>query len=129
MLTASATGYQAGTSTVSVQNIGINLGVSFGDCAAGANSNRHVSLSREAPSGGITVSLSSTANATVSPAQVVIPEGEAFSSTPVRITAVAQGSATVIATGPGLTAASVSVSICHQHSSGWLAGNSVAKHN
>ncbi|MGA2600863.1 MAG: PKD domain-containing protein, partial [Bryobacteraceae bacterium] len=72
-----------------------------------------ISLSSAAPTGGVTVTLSSTdtTTLTISPATVTIAAGSTTPSTQPTITGVAVGSATINASAPGYTSSSLLVPV------------------
>ena len=70
----------------------------------GGTANYQVSIPITAPTGGVTVTLTSSNPAVVSvPASFVIPAGATTASVPPKITGVGIGSATITASAPGFT--------------------------
>jgi hypothetical protein len=100
-VTATGNGYAPDT-----QNVAFNITISANPASttinAGQTADVNVTLSANAPTGGITLNLSgnNTAVATV-PAQLTIPAGQ--SSTTLTVTAVAAGSTSLSITGPANT--------------------------
>ncbi|HXS96501.1 MAG TPA: PKD domain-containing protein [Candidatus Limnocylindrales bacterium] len=72
-----------------------------------------VTLGTAAPSGGVTVALSSTdtTKLTISPASVTIPQGQTTPATQPTITGVDYGTASINATAPGYTSATTAVNV------------------
>ena len=104
-LTATATGYQSGQTSVNVDAISLNT-----DPAADLVMNEELSrtvrvqLSKAAPQGGITVSVvsQSTAIAAVSPAEVFVPTGQIYATVPVTVNALTKGKTAIDISAPGL---------------------------
>ncbi|WP_133248146.1 hypothetical protein [Comamonas sp. JNW] len=104
-LTATATGYQSGQTSVNVDAISLNT-----DPAADLVMNEELSrtvrvqLSKAAPQGGITVSVVSQnpAVAAVSPAEVFVPTGQIYATVPVTVNALTKGKTAIDITAPGL---------------------------
>jgi hypothetical protein len=102
-LTASASGYLAGTAQVTATNSLISLG-QLTTVAPGQTSTIALNLGVTAPAGGVTVSLTSsnTAAATVTQS-VFIPAGFKIGAINPQITGVAFGTTTITASAPGFS--------------------------
>ncbi|MGE8493286.1 hypothetical protein, partial [Comamonas sp.] len=104
-LTATATGYQSGQTSVNVDAISLNT-----DPAADLVMNEELSrtvrvqLSKAAPQGGITVSVVSQhpAIAAVSPAEVFVPTGQIYATVPITVNALTKGKTAIDISAPGL---------------------------
>ncbi len=114
---ATAAGHQAASLPVTVEAVAIGLGspsVSSVSIPQGMSRKYAVTLSRPAPVGGVTVSLgmSNTAVATVSPTTVTIAQGETSGGVvQVELLAVEKGSTTLTASGEGLSSRVVPVTV------------------
>jgi len=113
-LTASAAGYQAASSTVLVDAIAIHTEPQ-GDITTNAGLGRtlRVLLSKAAPPGGITMVVASSApdTAAVSPAQIVVPQGQVYATSPITIQGLAAGQAQISVSAPGLPASTFTVTV------------------
>ena len=104
-LQASASGYQAAQATVRVDAIGIdiepggNLALSIDQVLT-----RRVILSKAAPPGGVIVKVASAdpAIATVSPAEVFVPQGQILGLVPLTVKGIGLGTAAINLSAPGL---------------------------
>ena len=104
-LTATATGYQSGQTSVNVDAISLNT-----DPAADLVMNEELSrtvrvqLSKAAPQGGITVSVVSQhpAIAAVSPAEVFVPTGQIYATVPITVNVLTKGKTAIDISAPGL---------------------------
>ncbi len=102
-LTASATGYLAGTTQVTATNSLISLG-QLPTVAPGQTSTIALSLGVVAPAGGVTVSLTSSNTATATITQsVFIPAGFKIGAINPQITGLAFGTTTLTASAPGFS--------------------------
>ncbi|WP_218017376.1 hypothetical protein, partial [Hydrogenophaga taeniospiralis] len=114
---ATAAGHQAASLPVTVETVAIGLGspsVSSVSIPQGMSRKYAVTLSRPAPAGGVTVSLgvSNTAVATISPTTVTIAQGETSGGVvQVELLGVEKGSTTLTASGEGLSSRTVPVSV------------------
>ena len=113
-LTASATGYQGTQTTVRVDAIALDLEPT-GDLRLNVEQSlsRRVQLSKPAPAGGVTVkvAIENTAFASVTPAEVIVPEGQVFGLTPLSIKGLGVGQTKLNLTAPGLISKAVSVNV------------------
>ncbi|WP_332673681.1 hypothetical protein [Comamonas sp.] len=113
-LTAVATGYQSGQTTLQVDAISLNTDPAA-DLVMNVELSRtvRVQLSKTAPQGGITVAVVSQdpAIAAVSPAEVFIPQGQIYATVPVTIKALAEGKTVLSITSPGLIAKTLGVDV------------------
>lgn len=110
-ITGSATGYISGKGTVTVPAPTMAFTPGTLDVMVGSNGTLTLNLTGgKAPTGGLTVNLSSdaTSKATV-PNNVVFAKGE--TSKTVTVTGVALGSATITASAPGITNATAAVNV------------------
>ncbi|UJB64238.1 hypothetical protein YS110_05445 [Acidovorax sp. YS12] len=104
-LQASASGYQAAQATVRVDAIGIdiepggNLALSIDQVLT-----RRVILSKAAPPGGVIVKVASAdpAIATVSPAEVFVPQGQILGLVPLTVKGIGLGTVAINLSAPGL---------------------------
>jgi hypothetical protein len=107
-ITAEASGYASGTTTV---NVGASLSFQAQtvNVAVGAVQNATLNLSSPAPAGGLAVSLSSNSGAAQVPTSITIPQGA--QSVLVAITGVSAGSAVITASSsaPNVTSATTNV--------------------
>ncbi len=103
-ITASSTGYSSGTANILVSVLGA-IGLSQNIAVApGQSAPITVTLSSPAPSGGETITLtSSDASKVTVTSPVVIPAGATTPAVQPQVTGIALGSATITATGPGYT--------------------------
>ena len=113
-LTAAAAGYQAAQTVVRVDAISIDTEPS-GDIALNIDQTltRRARLSKAAPAGGVTVKLAmeQSATATVSPAEVFVPEGQVFALTPLTIKGVALGRTKLNLSAAGLISKEIDVAV------------------
>jgi hypothetical protein len=113
-LTATASGYQSAQGAVRVDAISLdtdpggNLTVNVDQAMT-----RRVLLSKAAPAGGITVQVAAAdpSLASVSPAQVTVPEGQIYGMTPVTVKGLAVGQTTLEVSSPGLIGKSIPLSV------------------
>ncbi len=112
---ASATGYQSGSSAITVQAVTAALSpggnISLPESLSASYA---VALSKPAPAGGVTVSLSTgdATIATVSPSSVFIPEGQTSGGlVTTTINALKKAVTTLSITSPGLTGTSVTLTV------------------
>ncbi len=116
-VTATATGYESGTLPVTVEAINITLTGSTTSIPVALSHIFNVTLSRPAPAGGIVVNLEAVnpALASVTPAEISIPEGQTSGGT-VRasVTGVATGTTQIRASAEGLQASNTNVTITAQ---------------
>ena len=116
-VTASASGYQAASLPVTAQAVTISVGspaVSGISVPVDVTKNYTVNLSRPAPVGGVVVALNTddASRATVSPSTVTIAEGQTSGGlVTIGVTGLTKGAAMLSAGAPGLTAASVPVTV------------------
>ena len=116
-VTASASGYQAASLPVTVEAVTISVGspaVTGISVPVEVTKKYTVNLSRPAPVGGVVVALNTAdvGKATVSPSTVTIAEGQTSGGlVTIGVTGVAKGATTLSAGAPGLTAASVPVTV------------------
>jgi 6-phosphogluconolactonase (cycloisomerase 2 family)/uncharacterized protein YmfQ (DUF2313 family) len=99
-LTAFATGYDDGTTDLSVSPRAITLSLPFTNIGQGKVVPGTVTLANPAPTGGVTISLASSANATatIAPASLFIAGGSASGS--ISVTGVQANTATMTASVP-----------------------------
>ncbi|WP_395023991.1 hypothetical protein [Comamonas odontotermitis] len=113
-LTAAASGYQSGQTTLRVDAISLNTDPAA-DLVMNVELSRtvRVQLNKAAPQGGITVAVVSQDPmiATVSPAEVFIPQGQIYATVPVTIKALAEGKTAISITSPGLIAKTLNVDV------------------
>ena len=111
-ITAASAGYGSGTAIVLVANLGAIALQSNVSVTAGQSAPLSVSLSTPAPTGGVTIALSSsdTSKVTVSPS-VFIEAGATLPAVAPQVTGVALGSATITATASGYASDSRSVQV------------------
>ncbi|MGF6212185.1 hypothetical protein, partial [Comamonas sp. 4034] len=113
-LTAAASGYQSGQTTLRVDAISLNTDPTA-DLVMNVELSRsvRVQLNKAAPQGGITVAVVSQDPmiATVSPAEVFIPQGQIYATVPVTIKALAEGKTAISITSPGLIAKTLNVDV------------------
>ncbi|RRD57049.1 hypothetical protein EII20_08655, partial [Comamonadaceae bacterium OH2545_COT-014] len=113
-LTASANGYQGAQTTVRVDAISLDIEPA-GDLALNVEQSlrRRVQLSKAAPAGGVTVQLSTedVRLASVTPKEVVVPEGQVFGLTPLTIKGEEVGQTTLHLASPGLIGKAVVVDV------------------
>ncbi|WP_350337305.1 hypothetical protein [Delftia lacustris] len=113
-ITATAAGYQPAQAMLRVDAISLNT-----DPAADLVMNEEltrvlrVQLSKAAPQGGVTVSVISRdpAVAGVSPAEVFIPQGQIYGTTPITVKALAVGQTVLDFASPGLIAKAMKVDV------------------
>jgi uncharacterized protein YjdB len=99
-ITASAIGVTSATATVTV-TAPPAITVTGATVAVGQTTTLPVTLSVPAPAGGLTVALSGDPTKVTLPPSVFIAAGATTPATPVQITGVAAGTATITATAPG----------------------------
>ena len=113
-LTASATGYQGTQTTVRVDAIALDLEPT-GDLTLNVEQSlsRRVQLSKPAPAGGVTVkvAIENPAFASVTPAEVIVPEGQVFGLTPLSIKGLWVGQTKLNLTADGLISKAVNVDV------------------
>ncbi|WP_347486328.1 hypothetical protein ABFV80_001480 [Vandammella animalimorsus] len=113
-LTASAAGYQSASGTVLVDAIAIQAEPS-GDITTNEGLERtlRVLLSKAAPPGGIAIAASSSAAAvaSVSPAELLVPEGQVYATQPLTIQALSAGQTDIALSAPGLVGKNVQVTV------------------
>jgi hypothetical protein len=116
-ITATATGYQEATMPVIVEPIIIGIGsptVSRITLSRETTESFPITISRPAPADGVVIQLSiaDTSKATVTPLTITIPEGQTSGgAVAAQITGVEEGDTTLTASSPGLTAATVPVTV------------------
>jgi trimeric autotransporter adhesin len=113
-LTASATGYQAGTTEVTVEAVTISVGASSISLPEGQSRSFVVSISRPAPAGGvgIAVAVGDAQVATASPGEVFIPEGQTSAAqTPVIVSGELKGTTNLTLTAAGLVATTIPLTV------------------
>ena len=116
-ITATASGYQAGSTPVVVETVTIGVGspvLTSISVPAELTHSYALTLSKPAPKGGVLVALSvaDTSVATVSPSSIVIAEGETTgNAVQLRVTGASKGSTVLTASAPGLATASIPLSV------------------
>ncbi|WFF80130.1 carboxypeptidase-like regulatory domain-containing protein [Delftia tsuruhatensis] len=113
-ITATASGYQSAQAALRVDAIGLNTDPSA-DLVMNEELSKvlRVQLNKAAPQGGVTVSVASRdpAVASVSPAEVLIPQGQIYATTPITVKALAVGETALDITSAGLIAKAVKVNV------------------
>ena len=111
-ISASATGFTGDSQVVKVDGLGIVLPSNV-SVAAGSSAPFNVTLSANAPQGGVTVNLQSsdTSTLTIAPATITFPAGSTQPSTVPQITGVKGGTVTVSASANGLSTANTQVQV------------------
>ena len=113
-LTASASGYQGTQTTVRVDAISLDL-EPVGNLVLNVDQSltRRVQLSKAAPAGGVKVqvAIENTATASVTPAEVTVPEGQVFGLVPLTIKGLAVGQTKLNLTASGLISKAVTVDV------------------
>ncbi|QTD46378.1 hypothetical protein [Ottowia testudinis] len=116
-LTASASGYQGTQTTVRVDAISIDL-EPVGDLVLSVDQSlsRRVQLSKAAPAGGVTVkvAIENTATASVTPADVFVPEGQVFGLVPLTIKGLAVAQTKLNLTALGLIGRTANVNVAEK---------------
>ncbi len=113
-ITATASGYQSAQAALRVDAIGLDT-----DPAADLVMNEEltrvlrVQLSKAAPQGGVTVSVISRdpVVAGVNPAEVFIPQGQIYGTTPITVKALAVGQTVLDIASPGLISKAMKVEV------------------
>jgi hypothetical protein len=111
-LTATSPGLASATSAAfNVSTPGLRLSLPSSSIDVGSTITGSITLSKPAGSGGVSVTLASSAanDASLSPSTVAIPAGQSTGS--FTVNGLAAGSSTISATAPGYTAASTPVTI------------------
>ena len=113
-ITATAAGYQPAQAALRVDAISLNTDPSA-DLVMNEELSRvlRVQLSKAAPQGGVTVSVASRdpAVASVTPAEVFIPQGQIYGTTPITVKALAVGETALDITSAGLIAKALKVNV------------------
>ncbi|MFT3779448.1 MAG: hypothetical protein QM772_14440 [Ottowia sp.] len=113
-LTASAAGYQGTQTAVRVDAIALDLEPT-GNLTLNVDQSltRRVQLSKPAPAGGVTiqVGVEDAATASVSPAEVFVPEGQVIALTPLTVRGLAIGQTKLNLTAAGLISKAVNVDV------------------
>ena len=111
-ISASATGFTGDSQVVKVDGLGIVLPSNV-SVAAGSSAEFNVTLSANAPQGGVTVNLQSsdTSTLTISPATITFAAGSTQPSTVPQITGIKGGTVTVSASANGLSTANTQVQV------------------
>jgi len=117
-LSAVSTGYQSGSSAVTVDTVNITFSpVGAVSLPATVSKPFSVFISRPAPTGGVSIVLTSAdpTIATLTPATILIPEGQTSGGTVVAtLTGVAKGVTSMAASSPGLNGTSAAITITGQ---------------
>ncbi len=112
-ITATASGFSNGTATVNVTARTMTLTPASTLIGVGRTVNATLALAQPAPTGGVTVNLSSNATsiATISPASVIIAQGATAPTTPITITGIGAGPAVLNGQASGFTPANANITI------------------
>lgn len=113
-LSATAPGYEPASVGLVVQLIRLSFDPASAQIPVGTSDRFVLRLNRPAMAGGLIVTLSSSdpASASVTPSEIVIPEGRTAASIPVEVSGLlASGSATVRAESAGVQSGLLSISV------------------
>jgi hypothetical protein len=111
IITAAASGFTPGSATVNVTIPAITVALSSGTVGLTRTATGTLTLSTPAPTGGVTVSLTSNPSGIVSFQPVAVPFAAGATTGSFTMTGDVLGSATVIAGGPGYNTGSAGVTV------------------